>query len=114
MLAWRLAVVATPERLEVAIGRDEKTAEGPGAPPKNAARAHYERLMKQGIGNSEACRIVGISRSSGTRWRHGHTVVLKRPLKSARLKTEPPVQNDSVGDHSGGLGAYSAVASCRG
>ncbi|WP_396134431.1 helix-turn-helix domain-containing protein [Arthrobacter oryzae] len=28
------------------------------------------------MGNSE-CRIVGISRSSGTRWRHGHTVVLK-------------------------------------
>lgn len=46
-------------------------------PAKNAARAHYDQLMKQGTGNSEACRIVGISRSSGTRWRHGHTVVLK-------------------------------------
>ena len=33
--------------------------------------------MKQGMGNSEACRIVGISRSSGTQWRHGHSVVLK-------------------------------------
>jgi hypothetical protein len=29
------------------------------------------------MGNFEACRIVGISRSSGTRWRHGDTVVLK-------------------------------------
>lgn len=48
-----------------------------GAPPKNAARAHYDQLMKQGMGNSEACRIVGISRSSGTRWRHGHTAVSK-------------------------------------
>lgn len=47
------------------------------APPKNAARAHYDQLMKQGMGNSEACRSVGISRSSGTRWHHGHSVVLK-------------------------------------
>lgn len=48
-----------------------------GAPPKNAARAHCDQLMKQRMGNSEACRIVGISRSSGTQWGHGHTVVLK-------------------------------------
>ncbi|WP_457973447.1 IS30 family transposase [Arthrobacter sp. D1-17] len=43
--------------------------------------------MKQGMGNSEACRIIGISRSSGTRWRHGHTVV----LKSGDIKTIPPI-----------------------
>ncbi len=49
-----------------------------GAPPKNAARADYDQLMKQRMGNSEACRIVGISRSSGTRWRHGHTATSKR------------------------------------
>lgn len=58
-----------------------------GAPPKNAARAHYDQLMKQGMGNSEACRIVGISRSSGTRWRHGHTVV----LKSGDIKKYAPI-----------------------
>lgn len=58
-----------------------------GAPPKNAARAHYDQLMKQGMGNSEACRIVGISRSSGTRWRRGHTVV----LRSGDVKTIPPI-----------------------
>ncbi len=48
-----------------------------GAPPKNAARVHYDQLMKQGMGNPEACRVVGISRSSGTRWRHGHTATSK-------------------------------------
>ena len=60
-----------------------------GAPPKNAARAHYDQLMKQGMGNSEACRIVGISRSSGTRWRHGHTVV----LKSGDIKKYAPISH---------------------
>lgn len=60
-----------------------------GAPPKNAARAHYDQLMKQGMGNSEACRIVGISRSSGTRWRHGHSVV----LKSGDIKRVAPISH---------------------
>lgn len=60
-----------------------------GAPRKNAARAHYDQLMKQGMGNSEACRIVGISRSSGTRWRHGHTVV----LKSGDIKKYAPISH---------------------
>ena len=45
--------------------------------------------MKQGMGNSEACRIVGISRSSGTRWRHGHTVV----LKSGDIKKYAPISH---------------------
>jgi hypothetical protein len=43
--------------------------------------------MKQGMGNSEACRIVGIRRSSGTRWRHGHLVV----LKSGDIKNYAPI-----------------------
>ncbi|MFB9651275.1 helix-turn-helix domain-containing protein [Pseudarthrobacter oxydans] len=45
--------------------------------------------MKQGMGNSEACRIVGISRSSGTRWRHGHSVV----LKSGDVKKYAPISH---------------------
>jgi IS30 family transposase len=58
-----------------------------GAPAKNAARAHYDQLMKQGMGNSEACKIVGVSRSSGTRWRYGHTVI----FKSGTIKRYPPI-----------------------
>lgn len=33
--------------------------------------------MRQGPGDSEACRVVGISLGSGTRWRHGHTAITK-------------------------------------
>jgi hypothetical protein len=58
-----------------------------GAPPKNGARAHYDQLMKQRMANSEACRIVGISRSCATRWRHGHSVV----LKSGDIKKYAPI-----------------------
>src|SRR3954453_14324712 len=35
----------------------------------------YVRLIAQGVNNSEACRLVGINRKTGTRWRHGRTVV---------------------------------------
>jgi IS30 family transposase len=41
------------------------------------------------MGNSQACRIVGISRSSGTRWRQGHEVV----LKSGDIKKYPPISH---------------------
>ncbi len=29
----------------------------------------YVRLMAQGVNNAEACRIVGIDRKTGNRWR---------------------------------------------
>src|SRR3954467_10498481 len=35
----------------------------------------FLRLIAQGINNSEACRIVGIHRKTGVRWRYGRTVV---------------------------------------
>src|SRR3954451_23972080 len=35
----------------------------------------FVRLIAQGVSNSEACRIVGIHRKTGTRWRYGRTVV---------------------------------------
>jgi hypothetical protein len=71
------------------LGEMKRPRKSRGAPPKNVARAHYDQLMKQGMGNSEACRIVGISRSSGTRWRHGHTVV----LKSGDIKKYAPISH---------------------
>jgi transposase-like protein len=36
-----------------------------------AADEQSVRLMDQGFNNSEACRIVGINRWTGKRWRHG-------------------------------------------
>ena len=35
----------------------------------------FARLIVQGVGNSEACRIVGINRRTGTRWRYGRTIL---------------------------------------
>src|SRR6188472_430121 len=63
----------------------------------------YLRLIAQGINNSEACRIVGIHRKTGTRWRYGRTVVnsagerlhypavkiIEPKLRSPRYLSEP-------------------------
>jgi transposase, IS30 family len=35
----------------------------------------FARLIAQGVSNSEACRIVGINRRTGTRWRYGRTIL---------------------------------------
>ncbi len=57
----------------------------PGVAPQTEKREQYARLIAQGFSNAEACRIVGINRRSGTRWRHGRTVPSSngRPLHYA-------------------------------
>jgi IS30 family transposase len=35
----------------------------------------FTRLIAQGVSNSEACRLVGINRRTGTRWRFGRTIL---------------------------------------
>lgn len=35
----------------------------------------FARLIAQGVSNAEACRLVGINRKTGTRWRYGRSVV---------------------------------------
>jgi IS30 family transposase len=35
----------------------------------------FVRLIAQGVSNSEACRIAGINRRTGTRWRYGRTIL---------------------------------------
>ena len=46
--------------------------------PKGGVQAEkqleYGRLIAAGVGNSEACRRVGINRKTGNRWRYGRTV----------------------------------------
>ena len=37
-------------------------------------RERYAALVVQGVSLSEACRIVGINRRTGMRWRHGRTI----------------------------------------
>ena len=51
--------------------------ERPGPWPQTEKRAWFARLIAQGVNNSEACRIVGINRRTGKRWRHG------RPMTAA-------------------------------
>ena len=43
---------------------------GPGK-PLTAQRELYFRLMKQGLNNSEACRLVRTHHSTCQHWRHG-------------------------------------------
>lgn len=37
-------------------------------------RERFARLVAQGVSNAEACRIVGINRKAGIRWRYGRTI----------------------------------------
>lgn len=54
----------------------------PGSLPLTEKRDHYLRLMAQGMSNTEACRIVGVGRGTGIRWRYGRTV--RNPDGSSR------------------------------
>ena len=53
--------------------QNDRKLPGPGA-PLTAERDLYLRLMAQGMSNSQACRVVGINRRTGTRWRYGRTI----------------------------------------
>ena len=46
----------------------------PGPAPLVAQREEYARLVARGVSNAEACRVVGVHRRTGTRWRYGRTV----------------------------------------
>ena len=45
-----------------------------GQAGKTAERARYVELTRQGLNNSEICRILGIGRKTGSKWRNGWTV----------------------------------------
>ena len=46
----------------------------PGPAAEAEMRAAWVALPAQGVSNSEACRLVGVDRKTGVRWRHGQTV----------------------------------------
>jgi len=50
-------------------------------------RQVFERLVARGVSNSEACRVVGINRRTGTRWRYGRAI----PASGGRTLHYPPV-----------------------
>ncbi len=57
----------------------------------------YVQLIAQGLGNSEACRVVGIDRKTGNRWRYGRkvrnsagAVVIYPPVKIIESRPRSP------------------------
>ena len=50
----------------------------PGVAPQTVKREQYAAVIARGVTNSEACRIVGINRRTGKRWRHGRTITSSR------------------------------------
>ena len=59
----------------------------PGVAPQTEKREQFAALIARGVTYSEACRIVGINRRTGKRWRHGRTVT----SSSGRKLHYPPV-----------------------
>ncbi|MEU1792624.1 IS30 family transposase [Streptomyces sparsogenes] len=62
--------------------REDRRAQGPRKLVRE--REAYFRLMQQGVSNTEACRIVGINRRTGKRWRYGRNA-------SGSNKAAPPI-----------------------
>ena len=50
------------------------THRSPGPAPQVEKREEFVQLIARGVPNAEACRIVGINRRTGTRWRFGRTI----------------------------------------
>jgi transposase, IS30 family len=50
----------------------------PGPAPQTAKREQFARLIGRGVPNAEACRLVGINRRTGTRWRFGRSITGSR------------------------------------
>lgn len=48
-----------------------KGTQGPA--PLTEQREQFARLIARGVSNSKACRLVGVNRRTGTRWRYGRT-----------------------------------------
>ena len=43
-----------------------------GAQGMTALRVRYVQLVRQGLSNGEICRLLGIGRRTGTKWRYGY------------------------------------------
>ncbi|HTU87280.1 MAG TPA: IS30 family transposase, partial [Solirubrobacteraceae bacterium] len=52
--------------------RDRRRTPAGGVQAEKQQR--YVQLIAQGVNNSEACRVVGINRKTGSRWRYGRRV----------------------------------------
>ncbi|MFJ9890524.1 helix-turn-helix domain-containing protein, partial [Streptomyces sp. NPDC091287] len=64
--------------------REVRTAQGPVKLRRE--REAYSRLVAQGYSNTEACRIVGVDRRTGNKWRNGRGA-------DRRQKAVPPISS---------------------
>ena len=75
--------------------RDRRRTPAGGVQAEKQQR--YVQLIAQGVSNSEACRLVGINRKTGNRWRYGRKVlnsagalVIYAPVKITEAKPRSP------------------------
>src|SRR3954452_25529106 len=66
--------------------RDRRPTPAGGVQAEEQQR--FGQLIAQGVSNSEACRLVGINRKTGTRWRYGRSV----RNSAGAVVTYPPVK----------------------
>ncbi len=69
----------------------------PGGGVQAEKQRRYVQLIAKGLGNSEACRVVGVDRKTGNRWRYGRkvrnsagTVVIYPPVKIIESRPRSP------------------------
>jgi len=75
--------------------RDRRRTPAGGVQAEKQQR--YVQLIAQGVNNSEACRLVGVDRKTGNRWRYGRRVrnsagalVMYPPVKIEQAKPRSP------------------------
>ena len=54
-----------------------RSRKSPGAKPLTSQRDQYRALMRQGLSNAAASRLVGVNRKTGHRWRYGRSVTTR-------------------------------------
>ncbi len=54
--------------------RAGRRGRGPGTTPLEGKRREYAEFVARGVSNALACRLVGVNRRTGTRWRYGRDV----------------------------------------
>jgi transposase, IS30 family len=59
----------------------------PGRAPDSDKRERFALLIARGVGNAEACRVVGVHPKTGKRWRLGRTIT----SSGGRRRHYPPV-----------------------
>ena len=75
--------------------RDRRRTPAGGVQAEKQQR--YVQLIAQGVNNSEACRLVGINRKTGNRWRYGRkarnsagALVIYAPVKINEVRPRSP------------------------